>query len=154
MTDKKRLAWRCRNIQQQKDKAEIYNSREWKQLRAEKLRANPLCEMCIREGEAKGIKGGYITAATCVHHIEPIETATTKEQMRRMAFVPLNRLMSLCQACHAKVHKELGSNTRRVVAERAEARQARWKDGLLNRFTSQGEGDQATDPDPAETPGA
>ena len=144
MTDKKRLAWRCRNIQQQKDKAEIYNSREWKQLRSEKLRANPLCEMCIRDGEAHGIPGGYITPSRVVHHRHPIEDSTTKAEMRKWAFM-WNNLEALCPACHAKVHKELGSNTRRVVAERAEARQARWKDGLLNRFTSQGEGGEEGD---------
>ncbi|MBQ7179783.1 MAG: HNH endonuclease [Bacteroidaceae bacterium] len=136
MSEKKRLPWRCRSPRQQKDKAEIYNSREWRELRIQKLRANPLCEMCIKEGEANGIKGGYIRAARCVHHIDPIETATTKEEMRRKAFVPLNQLMSLCYDCHAKIHKEMGSNTRRVVAERAEARQQRWKDSLLQRFTN------------------
>ena len=78
----KKLAWRCRDIQQQRDKAEIYNSREWKQLREAKLRAQPLCEMCQEEGRKQGFRRGYVRSATCVHHIVPIETATTKEAVQ------------------------------------------------------------------------
>ena len=135
MSEKKQqpTAWRCRNIRQQRDKATIYNSKEWQQLRIEKLRAQPLCEMHLKQG--------IIVAARCVHHIVPIETATTKEQMRQLAFCsnmpnPLDGLMSLCYDCHAKIHKELGSNTKKVVAERAEARHQRWKQSLLDRFTA------------------
>ena len=131
MAKKKPTSWRARTVQQQKDKAEIYNSKEWQELRAMKLRSQPLCEMHLKQD--------IIVAARCVHHITPIETATSKEQMRVLAFCsnmpnPLNGLMSLCYDCHAKIHKELGSNTKKVVAERAEARQARWKDSLLSRF--------------------
>ena len=35
--------WRAKNQKQAKDKMDIYNSREWKELRALKLRTNPLC---------------------------------------------------------------------------------------------------------------
>lgn len=136
MTEQKRLPWRSRTAKQAKDKQDIYNSREWRELRIAKLRANPLCEQCVKDGEAAGIQGGYITAARCVHHITPIETATSKDEMRRLAFDPHN-LMSLCYACHAKIHKELGSNTRQMVAVRAKARHDRWRDGLISRFTTQ-----------------
>ena len=47
---KQPTAWRCKTIQQQKDKNEIYQSREWRELRVAKYRANPLCEMCEAEG--------------------------------------------------------------------------------------------------------
>ena len=78
MTDKKkRLPWRCKNHQQAKDKATIYNSREWKELRRAKLREQPLCEMCLADGRASGVAGGWIRSAHCVHHITPIETAAT-----------------------------------------------------------------------------
>ena len=130
---KKRLAWRCRDIQQQRDKAEIYNSKEWKQLREAKLQRQPKCEMCLKEGRKRGIKRGYVRSATCVHHIVPIETAKTKDEMRRLAF-DANNLRSLCFACHARIHKELGSNTAKIVRQRAEARQDRWKDNLMNKF--------------------
>ena len=131
---KKRLPWRCKNQQQAKDKATIYNSREWKQLTILKKRVNPLCEQCIKDGEAIGIPGGYVKSAECVHHIIPIETARTKDEMRRLAF-DWNNLMSLCKSCHARIHKELGSNTAKIVRQRAEARQDRWADNLMQRFT-------------------
>ena len=133
---KKRLPWRCKNQQQAKDKATIYNSREWKHLTILKKRANPLCEQCIKDGEAAGIPGGYIRSATCVHHIVPIETARTNEEMRRLAF-DWNTLMSLCKSCHARIHKELGSNTAKIVRQRAEARQDRWADNLMSKFIKQ-----------------
>ena len=135
MKQKKRN-WRGVSDKVAKDKAEIYNSREWKELRIAKLRStNGLCEQCIKDGEAAGIPGGYIRSATCVHHIIPIETARTKDEMRRLALdCGLNGLMSLCQSCHAKIHKELGSNTAKVVKARAEARQDRWADNLMSRF--------------------
>lgn len=133
----KKRNWRGVSDKVAKDKQNIYNSREWKELRIMKLRANPLCEQCIKDGEAVGIPGGYIRSATCVHHIVPIETAKTKEEMRRLALdCGLNGLMALCQSCHAKIHKQLGSNTAKIVRQRAEARQDRWADNLIQRFTT------------------
>jgi len=126
-----------------KDKQNIYNSREWKELRIMKLRATPLCEQCIKDGEAVGIPGGYIRSATCVHHIVPIETAKTKEEMKRLAFDQHN-LMALCQSCHARIHKEMGSNTAKIVRQRAEARQDRWADNLIQRFTTTTKSDDDT----------
>ena len=125
---KKRLPWRCKNQQQAKDKAEIYNSREWKELRIAKLRStNGLCEECMKEG--------IVTSARCVHHVVPIETARTKEEMKRLAIdCGLQGLKSLCFACHARIHKEIGSNTAKIVRQRAEARQDRWADNLMSRF--------------------
>ena len=68
----------------------------------------------------------------------PIELAKTKEEMRRLALeCGLSGLMSLCQECHARIHKEMGSNTRRIVRERAAARQERWADDLITKFTKQ-----------------
>ena len=126
--DKKPTSWRCRNPKQQKDKAEIYNSREWKELRIAKLRStNGLCEECLKQG--------IVTRARCVHHVVPIETARTKDEMRRLAIeCGLQGLKALCFACHARIHKELGSNTAKIVRQRAEARQDRWADNLRSKF--------------------
>lgn len=126
--DKKPTSWRCRNPKQQKDKAEIYNSREWKELRIAKLRSTDgLCEECMKQG--------IVTAARCVHHVVPIETARTKDEMRRLAIdCGLQGLKSLCFACHARIHKEMGSNTAKIVRQRAEARQDRWADNLKSKF--------------------
>ncbi|MBQ1297765.1 MAG: hypothetical protein IIY21_27245, partial [Clostridiales bacterium] len=49
----------------------------------------------------------------------------------------LQGLKSLCFACHARIHKELGSNTAKIVRQRAEARQDRWADNLMNKFVKQ-----------------
>ena len=124
----KKLAWRCRDIQQQRDKAEIYNSKEWKQLREAKLRAQPLCEMCQEEGRKRGIKRGYVRSATCVHHIVPIETATTKDEMWKLAIgCGLSGLMSLCRPCHNKLHNDAGYHTKEAVQERKQSAFERWK---------------------------
>jgi 5-methylcytosine-specific restriction protein A len=135
----KKRNWRGVSDKVAKDKQDIYNSREWKELRIAKLRANPLCEQCIKDGEAVGIPGGYIRSATCVHHIVPIETARTKDEMKRLAF-DVNNLRALCFACHARIHKELGSNTAKIVRQRAEARQDRWADKLMSKFTINNQG--------------
>ena len=128
MSDKKPTSWRCRNTKQQKDKAEIYNSHEWKELRIAKLRStNGLCEECMKQG--------IVTSARCVHHVVPIETARTKDEMKRLAF-DVNNLRALCFACHARIHKDMGSNTAKIVRQRAEARQDRWADNLMQRFTT------------------
>jgi 5-methylcytosine-specific restriction endonuclease McrA len=137
----KKRNWRGVSDKVAKDKAAIYNSREWKELRAAKLRSTKgLCEECLKQG--------IVTEARCVHHVVPIETARTRDEMRRLAIgCGLQGLRSLCYACHAKVHQELGSNTAKVVAARAEARQDRWIDSLVSRFTLP----KATDDDESPT---
>lgn len=122
---KRRLAWRCKDTQQQRDKAEIYNSKSWKQLRARKLAEFPLCEMCIAEGQAKGIKRGYLTRARCVHHIVPIETASTKGDMWRLA-LDWGNLQSLCRRHHSEVHNDAGYHTKEAVQERKQSAFERW----------------------------
>ena len=147
MAKKQPTSWRARTVQQQKDKNEIYQSREWRELRAWKLRTQPLCEKCLADGRAAGVAGGWIRSAHCVHHITPIETAATMEEMRRLAFNPAN-LMSLCDECHHKIHEEMRSFDPANVKARAEARQARWADNIVNRFIKPSD----TDPTPTENP--
>ena len=128
----KKRNWRGVSDKVAKDKSDIYNSREWKDLRIAKLRSTDgLCEECL--------KHNIVTSARCVHHVVPIETARTKDEMKRLAFDEHN-LMALCFACHARIHKELGSNTAKIVRQRAEARQDRWADNLLSKFTINNQG--------------
>ena len=123
----KKRNWRGVSDNVAKDKQDIYNSREWHELRIAKLRStNGLCEECLKQG--------IVTPARCVHHIVPIETARTKDEMKRLAF-DINNLRALCFACHAHIHKEMGSNTAKIVRQRAEARQDRWADKLMSKFT-------------------
>ena len=126
MSTSKKRYWRGVSAKVAKDKAEIYNSREWKELRIAKLRSTKgLCEECMKQG--------IVTPAHCVHHIVPIETARTKDEMKPLAF-DINNLRALCFASHARSHKEKGSNTAKIVRQRAEARQDRWAANLMSRF--------------------
>ena len=76
----------------------IYQDRRWKLLRAAKMRANPLCEVC----EAKG----RVTPTKDVHHKKPFDTGTTKEEIEVLAFDYYN-LLSVCDPCHKNEHKKL-----------------------------------------------
>ena len=111
---------------------------------AQKLRANPLCERCQEMGIKAGIPGGYIRAAHCVHHIVPIETATTMEGMRRLALhCGLDGLMSLCDQCHSEIHKQMKSYKKATVKQREADRHNRRMARLIERFTGQGGAEEA-----------
>ena len=120
------MSYRCKNAKQQKDKNMIYQSKEWRELRVLKYRANPLCELCEREG--------YVRAAQAIHHITPIETAKTMDEMKRLAY-DWSNLLSVCRECHAKLHKDMKSFSHETVQQRAKDRHQRWLDRLKQRFT-------------------
>ena len=65
---------------------DIYNTPRWKRLRAAKVRNNPLCEDCEREGR--------VTLTEEVHHIVGIEVNPD------LAF-DYDNLMSLCVHHHS-----------------------------------------------------
>ena len=65
--------------------------RAWKRIRDRDAAAHPLCEMCLKEGR--------LTPVEEVHHILPISQGGDHRQ---------SNLMSLCQSCHTKLHRELG----------------------------------------------
>jgi 5-methylcytosine-specific restriction endonuclease McrA len=140
MKANKRLPWRCKNQKQAKDKAIIYNSKEWQQLRIEKLRANPLCEVCQAQG--------FVKSAHCVHHKHPIEDSHSMQEMKHWAFMWEN-LQSLCDSCHAAIHKQQGKGTKALAIERAQQRHDRWADGLMQRFTTTNPDEEPT----TQTPG-
>lgn len=68
--------------------------RRWRKVRKHKLRMDPLCEVCLREG--------YVVPATEVHHIVPIS-----EGGEVYAY---ENLMSVCHSCHMKIHQEIEQN--------------------------------------------
>ena len=57
---------------------QLMNSREWRELREAKIRANPLCECC----QAKG----YVVPSRCVHHIVEVESGRTEKECRDLCF--------------------------------------------------------------------
>ena len=100
-----------------KEYQKLLNSRRWKELRAWKLRTTPLCEQCKEEG--------FFRSAIDCHHIVPVESARTQEEMERICFDPSN-LRALCIPCHMKVHKEMGKGTRQLTQERKKDSMERW----------------------------
>lgn len=70
----------------------IYNSKKWKELRAQYISDHPLCECC---GEP----------AVQVHHIKSFSTGKSKKEIEKLAYDP-NNLMSLCKHCHISKHKK------------------------------------------------
>jgi 5-methylcytosine-specific restriction protein A len=69
-----------------KQKTKLYNSSIWKRLRAQQLRSQPLCELCLRQNK--------ITPATEVDHI-----ITFEDKHDYVATCSYN-LQSVCFDCH------------------------------------------------------
>lgn len=76
------------------DRQKVYQSTNWKKLRQAKLLANPLCEMCLKEGIVK--------PAIDIHHIDSFMNYTGTKRLQ-FAY-NYNNLMSLCKECHQKIH--------------------------------------------------
>lgn len=71
-------------------------------------RANGLCEECMKEG--------IITQAVDCHHVIPVETGRTIQEMERLAY-DVNNVRLLCIPCHIKVHQEMRTHTKEKVKE-------------------------------------
>lgn len=95
----------------------LLNCKQWRLVRNAQLARKPLCEMCKSRGK--------VVAATCVHHIEEVESGHTYNECRRLAYEESN-LMSLCMRCHVEIHKDRGSHTKEAHQERAHQRLAQW----------------------------
>ena len=106
----------------------LLNSKRWQEVkRIVWQRTNGLCEECKRHG--------IVRAGVDCHHIVPVETATTPQEMERLCF-DVNNVRLLCIACHSAIHKGMGKGTRKLAIERAKQRQDRWAEGLTSRFTT------------------
>lgn len=113
----------------------LLNSKRWQEVkRIVWQRTNGLCEECMKQG--------IVRAGVDCHHIVPVETATTPQEMERLCF-DVNNVRLLCIACHSAIHKGMGKGTRKLAIERAKQRQDRWADGLMNRFTTAKESTEA-----------
>ena len=113
----------------------LLNSKRWQEVkRIVWQRTNGLCEECKRQG--------IVRAGVDCHHIVPVETATTPQEMERLCF-DVNNVRLLCIACHSAIHKGMGKGTRKLAIERAKQRQDRWAEGLTSRFTTAKESTEA-----------
>lgn len=92
------------------------NSAQWKRTRAQKLSNQPFCEECAKQG--------IVTAAQCVHHLKPIESAPPG-QMAELAYA-MGNLESLCYECHHKIHADMRSHSRDVHKQRNQSRLQQW----------------------------
>lgn len=77
----------------------LIHTARWLKLRKERLSKHPICERCQEEGRNR--------LASEVHHIVPVETAVTPQDMERLMFDYFN-LRALCHDCHVKTHVEMG----------------------------------------------
>lgn len=102
----------------------LINTTRWRTLRLKKLQSQPLCEC----DECK--KHGKITPATEVHHIVPVESVTTIEQMTLLMF-DWHNLMSISHECHQRIHREMFSHSKANVQKANERRTQRFIDKYL-----------------------
>ncbi len=116
---------------------QLLNAKEWQHVkRIVWQRANGLCERCKSEG--------HITPGVDCHHIVPVESAKSQQEMEQLAYNPDNCRL-LCIACHVKTHKEMNSHTAETVKERRITRQNRWEQYMRQRFTGNGSGHRESD---------
>jgi 5-methylcytosine-specific restriction endonuclease McrA len=87
----------------------IITGKRWGKLRGLKMLKNAIdnggfCEQCVKN---YFVGGPRPRKATEVHHIVPIESASTREEMEALAYDE-NNLMALCSQCHHEAHRLLG----------------------------------------------
>ena len=103
----------------------LIQSKEWRELRAQVLREQPLCQWC----KAKG----YIVAARECHHLVEVESGKTEADVRRLMFSRSN-VVTLCHECHTNYHKSQGYHSSQAVRARQEERHEAWVDAMAKRF--------------------
>ncbi len=101
-----------------KEYVRLMNSKEWRQLRREKLSADPYCEECLKRGIHR--------LASVVHHKTEVESGQSPAECRRLAFDPHN-LESVCPQCHRDIHKGRKTWGKDNHIRREKERLAQWK---------------------------
>ena len=101
----------------------LLNSPRWAEVkRVVWQRTGGLCERCYQDGiEQTGEP--WLTPGVDCHHIVPVESAKTEQEMERLAY-DVSNIRLLCVACHIKTHQEALSHTKEKVQEN-KARQRR-----------------------------
>ena len=84
----------------------MIQSQRWRNLRNRKIAKQPLCERCVEKQRT--------TLASEVHHIKPVETGTTYQQMHFLMF-NFDNLMSVCKSCHVELHRTLNSYDKKNI---------------------------------------
>lgn len=89
----------------------MINTGRWQRMRRQVLMAHPVCQRCEAEG--------FVTAATEVHHITPVESVQTRSEQEQLMF-SIGNLCALCHRCHVQTHIELGSKGKQQNKTRTE----------------------------------
>ena len=102
-----------------KDYQRLLNSRRWWEVkRMVWQRANGLCEDCLKQG--------IVTPGVDCHHIRPVESAHSPQEMERLCYDWRDNIRLLCVPCHIRVHQEMRSHTKEQHLQREEDRQKTW----------------------------
>lgn len=109
----------------------LISKQEWKNLANLKRSRDPLCELCLKDGRYE--------PAQCVHHIIPVESAKTREQMEQLMY-DYDNLQSLCREHHRQIHMQMRSFGRDAVRRHNDARTQRFAKKYF------GKGDEAGQP--------
>ncbi len=113
----------------------IITGKRWQKLRAKKMLKNEIgnggfCEQCVKQFFTGGPRP---RKATEVHHIVPIESAHTREEMEALAYNESN-LMALCFECHHEIHRQLWmariKSRRQPGKGRIKSRRQLWKERM------------------------
>ena len=113
----------------------LLNDKQWKLLRAAVFRrTNGLCEMCLKDG--------HISPGVDVHHIRPVETGRTIQEMEQLCY-DVGNCQLLCIECHIKVHQAMRTHTKEKVRENKERARQRFLEANDPNFVSEREQDDA-----------
>ena len=78
--------------------AEYYNSSAWHSLRNDYYSKNPLCQICLDHN--------VVRVAEHIHHKRPFLRGLNENE-RWLLFLDEQNLMSVCAACHSKLHTKM-----------------------------------------------
>ena len=115
------------NITRSDNYKKLINCQKWVNLRAEKLRNNPLCEHCF----AKNI----VNPGTEIHHLQPIDTGANFETMKQLAYNYTN-IVTLCHKCHIQAHIDLKSKTKETTKNRNDIKTSGFVEQFLQKNNS------------------
>lgn len=109
-----------------KDYQRLLNDKRWMETkRLVWQRAKGLCERCLAEG--------IITQGVDCHHIHPVESAKSPQEMERLCY-DSNNIQLLCVPCHVEVHKQLKSHDPQTIKDRKELAHNRWVEQMQAKF--------------------
>lgn len=67
-------------------------------------------------------KHDKVSASVDCHHIVPVESAKTVEEMKELAY-NWHNLMALCIPCHCEIHRQMRSHTWQVLRKMPQAQE-------------------------------